>query len=185
MDWEFAFLDYIQANFSNPVFDLIAKFFDFAILPILAVLAMMLLITKKTRRTGLAMIISFSLVFIIGNIILKPMIARIRPYDVNTAVQLIVNSKHDFSFPSAHTYFAFTAVTVIFMRYHKIGICCYILAILMGLSRMYLYVHYPTDVIGGAILGIALGIAGYFIEKALYNFISHRKANIKKKDINN
>ena len=65
------------------------------------------------------------------------------------------------------------------MRYKKVGICCYILAILMALSRMYLYVHYPTDVIAGAIFGIGFGIAGYFIEKALYNFISNRKYKAK------
>lgn len=179
MDWEFAFLDYIQANFSNPIFDLIAKFFGSAVLPIAAILAIILLIIKKTRRTGLAMLISFVLVYLIGNLILKPMIARIRPYDVNTAVQLIVSAEHDFSFPSAHTHFAFAAATVIFMRYRKIGICCYILAVIMGLSRMYLYVHYPTDIIAGAILGIALGILAYFVEKILYNLINHNKYNAK------
>lgn len=185
MDWEFAFLDSIRDNISNPVFDTIAKFFNYAIIPIIISAMILMIIFKKTRRTGIALLISGVCVFIIGNLILKPAIARIRPYDVNTAVHLIVNAQHDFSFPSAHTYFAFTAATVIFMRYKKIGICCYILAVLMALSRMYLYVHYPTDVIAGAIFGIGFGIAGYFIEKALYNFISHRKADIKKKNTNN
>lgn len=179
MDWEFAFLDSIKDNFSNPVFDEISKFFGDAVIPIIIVAMILLIIFKKTRRTGIALLISTVSVVIIGNLILKPAIARVRPYDVNTAVQLIVSAEHDFSFPSAHTYFAFTTATVIFMRYKKIGICCYILAILMALSRMYLYVHYPTDVIAGAIFGIGFGIAGYFIEKALYNFISNRKYKAK------
>lgn len=180
MDWEFAFLDYIRANVSNPVFDAIAIFMSEMILPIIVVLIIIMLIFKKTRRTGFALLISIVSIFIIGNLILKPTIARIRPYDVNTAIQLIVNAEHDFSFPSAHTYFTFTAATVIFMRYRKIGICCYIFAILMALSRMYLYVHYPTDVIAGSILGIAIGIAGYFTEKAIYNnFILNKKSKLK------
>lgn len=137
MDWEFAFLDSIRANFSNPVFDAISKFFGSAVIPIIIIAMILLIMFKKTRRTGIALLISTVSVFIIGNLILKPAIARIRPYDVNTAIQIIVNAPHDFSFPSAHTYFVFTAATVIFMRYKKIGICCYILAILMALSRMY------------------------------------------------
>lgn len=177
MDWEFAFLDYIQANISNPIFDFVAKFFAVAVIPLIIVAAIIMITIKKTRRTGIAIIISFVLVYIIGNLILKPAIARIRPYDVNTAFQLIVSAEHDFSFPSAHTHFAFTAATVIFMRYRKVGICLYILAVIMGLSRMYLYVHYPTDVTAGAVLGIAIGITGYFIEKVLYNLIIHRKTN--------
>lgn len=181
MDWEFAFLDSIRANSSNPVFDIISKFFGYAIIPIIIAAMILMIIFKKTRRTGIALMISVVCVFIIGNLILKPAVARIRPYDVNTTIQLIVSAEHDFSFPSAHTYFAFTAATVIFMRYKKIGICCYILAILMALSRMYLYVHYPTDVIAGAIFGIGFGIAGYFIEKAIYNFISSRKYKAKHK----
>lgn len=183
MDWEFAVLDYIQNNFSNPVFDSIAIFLGYALIPMAAVLLIILLIIKKTRRTGFAMLIAFVLVYVIGNLILKPLIARIRPYDVNTAVQLIVSVEKDFSFPSAHTYFLFTMATVIFMRYKKIGICCYILAVIMALSRMYLYVHYPTDVIAGAVFGIGLGIAGYFIEKALYNYISGKKSKPKHEKI--
>lgn len=81
----------------------------------------LLIIFKKTRRTGIALLISTVSVVIIGNLILKPVIARVRPYDVNTAVQLIVSAEHDFSFPSAHTYFAFTTATVIFMRYKKLA----------------------------------------------------------------
>lgn len=175
MEWEFAFLDSIRANFSNPIFDSIAKFFGDVVIPILIVAMLLMIIFKKTRRTGIALLISTVVAFIIGNLILKPTIARIRPYDVNTAIQLIVSAENDFSFPSAHTYFTFTTATVIFMRYKKIGICCYILAVLMALSRMYLYVHYPTDVIAGAIFGIGFGLFGYFIEKALHNFISSKK----------
>ena len=96
MDWEFAFLDSIRDNFSNPVFDEISKFFGDAVIPIIIVAMILLIIFKKTRRTGIALLISTVSVVIIGNLILKPAIARVRPYDVNTAVQLIVSAEHDF-----------------------------------------------------------------------------------------
>lgn len=177
MKWEFAFLDFIRNNISNPILDFIAILISsFGTLCILwAVLTVIFLIIKKTRRLGVAMLISFALSFIIGSCIIKPVVARIRPYDVNTAIQLIVRPEMDYSFPSGHTLFAFSSATVIFMRYRKVGIFFLIFAVLMGLSRLYLYVHFPTDVICGALLGIIIGIASHYFEKQIHRLGNKRK----------
>lgn len=180
MEWEFAFLDFIQNNITNPVLDFIAVFISSlgTLSAIWIVLTVIFLIVKKTRRLGIAMAISILLTLIIGNVIIKPIVARTRPYDINTAIQIIVNPEHDYSFPSGHTFFAFSSATVIFMRYKRVGIFFLIFAVLMGLSRLYLYVHFPTDVICGAILGIIVGVSAHFIENKLY---ASRIKSIKQK----
>lgn len=179
MDWEFAVLDFIQNNIANPVLDFVAVFISSlgAMGIFWAVLSLALLISKKTRRLGIAMTIAVVLVFIVGNLILKPMIARVRPYDINNAINLLVAKERDYSFPSGHTYLAFSCATVIFMHNKKVGTFFIAFAVLMGLSRLYLYVHFPTDVICGAVLGIAVGIAAHFIEKKLYSIKEKQKLN--------
>lgn len=177
MDWEFAVLDFIHNNIANPVLDFVAVFISsLGTMSILwVVLTAVLLINKKTRRLGAAMAVAVILVFIIGNLILKPMIARVRPYEINSTINLLVAKENDYSFPSGHTYFAFCCATVIFMRHKKVGTAFLIFAVFMGLSRLYLYVHFPTDVICGAVLGIIVGIAAHFIEKKLYSIKENRK----------
>ena len=95
------------------------------------------------------------------NVILKPLVARIRPYDVNTAVQLLVSKPVDYSFPSGHTAASFASVVALFMAgERKLWKTALVLAVLIAFSRLYLYVHYPTDVLGGLILGLIAGYLG-------------------------
>ena len=95
------------------------------------------------------------------NLILKPLVARIRPYDVNTAVQLLVSKPVDYSFPSGHTAASFASVVALFMAgERKLWKPALVLAVLIAFSRLYLYVHYPTDVLGGLILGLIAGYLG-------------------------
>src|SRR5699024_9151019 len=89
------------------------------------------------------------------NVVLKPMIARIRPFDVNTAVQLLVSAPRDYSFPSGHTAASFAAVSALyFAGEKKLWKIFLVFAVVIAFSRMYLYVHYPTDILGGIFLGI-------------------------------
>lgn len=88
--------------------------------------------------------------------------ARTRPYDVNTGVQLLVSRLHDYSFPSGHTAAAFASVTALYLAGEKkLWKPVLVLACLIGISRLYLYVHYPTDVLGGVLAGAVSGYLGY------------------------
>ena len=95
---------------------------------------------------------------ITGNHILKPLFARVRPCDVNQAVQLLIANPGGYSFPSGHTSASFAAASVLrFREKRKVAVPALLLAALIGFSRMYLYVHYPTDIAGGILLGTLMG----------------------------
>ncbi len=124
-----------------------------------AVVGAALLIPKKTRKTGIAVLISYVGVFIFGQLILKHIFDRPRPCQIDQAFALLVDRPSSSSFPSTHSAWAFAASTAIFLKYKKPGIAVFILAALIAFSRMYLFLHFPTDVLCGVILGIVLGIA--------------------------
>lgn len=162
MNWEFSVLDFIQAHLSSRAGDivmpLITHLGDSGM--IWAGLALVLLISPKTRKTGAALMAALALEVLCCNLILKPLAARIRPCDVNTAVQLLIPRPDDFSFPSGHTGASFAAASALYFIGSKLRFPALILAVLIGFSRLYLYVHYPTDVLAGAVLGTLLGWTG-------------------------
>lgn len=119
------------------------------------VVGMVLLVVPRTRKCGVAVILSYMISFAIGNEWLKDLIARPRPCAVDETVALIVKKPSSFSCPSVHTYLAFSSAMAIYHYYKKAGIGVFIFAALVGFSRMYFFVHYPTDVLFGAVLGIA------------------------------
>ena len=106
---------------------------------------------------------------IICNVILKPIVARIRPYSINQTVQLLVTPLKDYSFPSGHTAASFTSVSALYFAGRKrMAAGALIVSVLIAFSRMYLYVHYPTDVLGGLIIGLLCGwIADMIIQKVM------------------
>ena len=166
-NFELGILDFIRNNIANPVLDkimpLITKLGDDGIFWI--VLAVVLLIFKRTRKTGLCIGLALLMGFIVGNLFLKNVFARIRPYDLNTDIQILVPHLSDYSFPSGHTLASFEAATAIFINNKKWGIPALCLATLIALSRLYLYVHYPTDVLVGILLGIGFGVISCAIIK--------------------
>ena len=115
---------------------------------------MILLIIPKTRKCGAAVLLSYVVSFLIGNEWLKDLITRPRPCAVDDTVMLIVKKPGSFSCPSVHAYLAFSSAMAIFHYYRKAGIGVLVFAALVGFSRMYFFVHYPTDVLFGAALGI-------------------------------
>ena len=163
MNFDMVILDLIQSNIRTGFMDAIMPFItqlgDAGLIWI--ILSIGLIIPKKTRKIGFVMIISLILNGIICNIILKPMLARIRPFDVNTAIKLLINKPRDFSFPSGHTSASFTAASVLFFRKSKLFVPSLVLAFLISFSRLYLYVHYPSDVLAGLVLGILCGYIGH------------------------
>ena len=101
---------------------------------------------------------------VVCNMTLKPLVARIRPYDLQAelgvTIKLLCDAQHDFSFPSGHTIASFEAAVVLLKNSKKMGIPAMILAVLISFSRLYLYVHYPTDVITSVILGTVFALIG-------------------------
>ena len=172
--WELNILDFIQEHFRcgllDCFFSTITRLADSGIFWIL--LAVTLLFFKKTRKTGLMMGVALLFGLIVGNLTLKPLIARIRPYDLNPGVTLLIDKLHDFSFPSGHTLSSFEGATVLMIRNKRFGIPAIILASLIALSRLYLYVHYPTDVLAGAALGVAFGFLAVAVVNAIGNKIN-------------
>ena len=122
------------------------------------VVGLALLIPKKTRWTGIAVLISYVGVYIFGQMILKNLISRPRPCHVDQAFEMLVARPSSSSFPSTHSAWAFAAATAIFMKYKKAGIAAFVAAALIAFSRMYMFLHYPTDVLCGIVFGIILGI---------------------------
>ncbi|MBO5747256.1 MAG: phosphatase PAP2 family protein [Clostridia bacterium] len=141
--------------------------------------AVILLIPKKCRKVGIMMGVALLLGFLIGNMTLKPLIGRVRPYDMpGVDIDLLVGHLGDKSFPSGHTLACFEAATVLMLNDKRFGIPALIGAILVGLSRIYLYVHYPTDVLAGAVLGIAFGVLGCYIVNWAAAGLSKKKRQI-------
>lgn len=122
------------------------------------VMIVVLLMNKKTRSLGILLAIAVVVNTLLCNGLIKPIVARTRPYEVNSAVSLLISKPIDYSFPSGHTAISFTVVSVLyFLLMKKYWIMAFILASLIAFSRMYLYVHYPTDVLAGAIVGTFSG----------------------------
>lgn len=160
MTWEFAFLDALQ-ELHAPILDFffktITRFGDGGLFWI--AVGVLLLCVRKTRVCGICVLTGLAVGALIANVTLKPLIARERPCWINEAVQLLIAVPKDFSFPSGHSQASFVAATAIYMNHRKWGIAAYVLAVLIAFSRLYLYVHFPTDVLAGAAIGICVGIA--------------------------
>ena len=159
---EIHILDMIQ-NLRTPIGDvvvpLITRLGDAGIIWI--ILTVLLLIIPKTRKTGVIMMAALLVDVLLCNVLIKNLVARTRPFDVNTAVQLLVAKPRDYSFPSGHTAASFASVTALYLvGEKKMWKAALVLAVLIALSRLYLYVHYPTDVLGGMLLGCLAGYAG-------------------------
>lgn len=120
------------------------------------IIAVVLLLFKKTRQTGLVMAVAMLCCFVFGNLILKNVIARPRPYVVDPNIVLLVKpSLESGSFPSGHTMNSFSAALVLVFREEKFCGAALTLAIMIAFSRIYLMMHFPTDVLGGIIIGYA------------------------------
>ncbi len=117
-----------------------------------------LLITKKYRRYGVLLLVALALGVLTGNLTLKPLIARPRPCWVDESVRLLIPNTTDYSFPSGHTLSSVIGATVLTKANAKFGLAAIPLAALIAFSRLYLYVHYPTDILGAAVLGVAIGL---------------------------
>ena len=125
---------------------------------------------KKTRKWGFGLILAVIFGAIGCNVILKNAVQRIRPYDnpmgTFTAEQLMalgIGLPHDWSFPSGHTTASFAAATAVFLRNKKVGTPLLVLATVIAFSRLYLYIHYPSDVLVGLLWGMTAAVLAYWV----------------------
>ncbi len=161
----------------NPITDPIMYAFtcmgDAGILWIALALASLIILPKRYRKVGLTMVIALIFSVIMCNGIMKNVYHRTRPFVADPtleATQLygIFAGIHDWSFPSGHTSASFAAALAIFMWYKREGICAIVVAALIAISRLYLTVHYPTDVLVSLVLGSLYGVLAYFVAKWLF-----------------
>lgn len=170
MNFEYVILDFIRDNLSCAFMDALMQFITFFGNGgwFWIALGLVLSFIPKTRKIGITVCLALLINLIICNLSLKPLIARVRPYDLREGIALIIDAPHDFSFPSGHTSASFAAACAVFAYNKKVyGISAVVFATLIAFSRLYLYVHFPTDILGGIVVGIVSALASFFIVKAL------------------
>ena len=182
VSFDLPILDWIQANLQSPLMD--------TIMPIITLFgedgifwiawAVLLLIFPKTRKIGLGMGFALIMGLLVCNVTLKPMVARIRPYDFQLnefgrVIPLLIEAQHDFAFPSGHTIASFEASVVLLKNSKLMGIPAIIIAVLVTFSRLYLYVHYPTDVLVSIVLGTVFAFLGDWLAGKVAPKLAPRK----------
>lgn len=162
MNAELTFLTALQ-GLHTPFWDAVMLFFThlgdsgFVWIALTAVL----LAFRKTRRAGCILAAALVLDLFFCNLLLKPLVHRIRPCDVLPDVALLIPRPDDFSFPSGHTAASFTAVAALWQAGKRcLSRAVLALGTLIAFSRLYLCVHYPTDILGGVLVGVACGVLG-------------------------
>ena len=158
LDW---IAQHLSCDFLDGVMPYISHLADAGAIWIL--LAAVLLCIPKHRKTGFAMALALLIGLLLCNVTLKPLVARMRPFDYQMLhfgkdIPLLIQTPTDFSFPSGHTIASFEAATVLLIRNRKWGIAAMILACMIAFSRLYLYVHYPTDVLAAIVLGVGIAL---------------------------
>ncbi len=157
---DFEILNFIQNNLSCGFMDFISPKITFLGDKglIWIIIALFLISRKKYRKDGVLLLIALITGVIIGNLLIKNLVVRQRPCWINTDIYMLIPIPNDYSFPSCHTLSSFIAASILIKTDKRIGLPALITAVLISFSRLYLYVHFPSDVIGGAVLGTAIGI---------------------------
>lgn len=170
---DFAILNAIQDYLRSPFLDVVMPFLthlgDLGIIWLVA--AAVLVAQPKRRIYGIAVVVALLLAVIVGSVILKPLIGRVRPYEVVGGFSLLIPPPSGDSFPSNHSMASFAAATVICLvpkagrGVFALKIGAVVVAALIAFSRLYLYVHFPSDILVGAIIGVVLGFLALRLTK--------------------
>lgn len=157
----------MRVSFLNMPMIILNRIGDYGIIWLLIIAVMM--IWPKYRRVGLTALIAITFSLLICNIIIKPLVHRARPFEVYQYITVLINYPTDFSFPSGHASSSFSVALVLMHAYKKKGAGFLILATLIAFSRLYVGVHYPTDILGGILTGILSGVLAVLVVKMLSN----------------
>ena len=177
IDWEGPVLLWIQEHMRNdfltPVLTFLTHLGDHGYFWI--ALTILFLLLKKTRKVGGLMTCSLLLNTLVNNVLLKNLVARTRPYEVVDGLHRIIEAQSDYSFPSGHTGSAFAVAVVVFLLCpRKIGVPVLVFAFVIAFSRLYVGVHFPTDVLGGALIGAVIA----YLVCAVYRRKTGQKGSI-------
>ena len=176
--FEASIILWIQENirgFMDPFWKLITHLGDDGILWI--AMGVVLLFFKKTRPIGFTVLVSLLFDFLTINVVLKGLVARPRPFVVNELIEPLVGGVSPFcSFPSGHSGGSFAAMFALYRWVpKKIGVPALFLATLVALSRLYVGVHYPTDILGGFVIGFICSALAYAVVKMVMNKLGEKK----------
>lgn len=169
---DFGILKFLQ-TLHNDVLDFIMRIFTHAGDNgyIWIAITLILICIPKTRRMGIYLGITLIIEVVLNDLIIKEIIQRERPFLQREGIDTIIKQPSGYSFPSGHTASSFAAATAIYQYSKRWGTVSYVLAAFIAFSRMYFFVHFPTDILAGTILGIFIGIGTNkllsFIEKKL------------------
>ncbi len=157
--WDVSILLAIQ-NIKCAFLDVMMAFFSYAGEKgaVWIALSLILLAFKKTRTVGIAVLCAMAIGLLLGEFGIKIIVCRPRPFVTFPELPMNIGKPSGYSFPSGHTASSFAAATVIAIRCKKFAVPALLLAALIGFSRLYNCVHYPTDVICGALLGVAIAV---------------------------
>ena len=157
-------------------------------------IGLVLLFTKKYRKAGLAVIVALLVMLLCNDLFLKEFFARPRPFILletdpekyafwgrGYVYPELISKPTSFSFPSGHTASAFAAAIALLWHNRKIGVPVTIFSVLMGFSRIYVEVHYCTDVIAGVISGTICALVAVLIVKYLFPVVDKGLNKIRKK----
>ena len=162
---DFQILDFIRAHLKCAFLDAFMPFISYlgngGMIWLIA--GALLLLTKQYRKHGLMVLTGLLVGFLLGNLILKPLIARPRPCWINESVSLPIRCPKDFSFPSGHTLSSFIAAFLLTKTNRNFGYFAIPVACLMAFSRLYLYVHFPSDILGAILLALAISKIVYIL----------------------
>lgn len=156
---DFAILFWIQEHIRTTTLDIVFPFLSTInnVGLFWIVLSVVLLLFRRTRLCGICMLVCLAVDCALGEGLIKHLFMRERPCNVIPLDNLLIPKPLSSSFPSGHTASSFTASTAIFYNHKRAGIVAYSMAVLIAFSRLYCYVHYPTDVLAGMLLGICVG----------------------------
>lgn len=169
LDW----FQSIQNDLLTGIFKVITTLGEGGVLWI--ILGLLLLVNKKTKWMGITVLAALLFTLLVGNLTLKPLVARPRPCWRHPEIPLLIANPTDFSFPSGHSMSSFAAATAVLMWNWRVGIAALAGAVIMACTRLYFYVHYPTDIVAGLLIGVVLGILAYRIVKPVGRRWEERK----------
>lgn len=152
-------------------------------------LAFVLFWFKKTRNCSIMIVVSLLIGYVFNNLVLKNIFNRARPFEENSVfkdflLEIKMELPDGSSFPSGHAFSSFCCATIVFLFHKKLGILSFVVAILIALSRVYLCVHYPTDVLAGAVIGALFAIMMFYIYRLVMRKIDFiKREKVRKNDV--